>query len=120
MVLNVNPGDTVRVTFTLKNTGSPVSGISPDDFFMPVTFINNAGTATFLENISSGAMTTGESKNFGVNIVVPSNIKVDDYNLNLYVQDPNNVTVALETIPSAVTVAGVYSVAVTNILITKV
>ena len=120
MVLNVNPGDTVRVTFTLTNIGSPVSGVTPDDFFMPVLFINNAQTDTFTGNIFSGAMATGESRDFGVNIVVPSGIIVDDYNLELSVQDPNNVTVAFETVPSAVTVAGVYSVAVTNILITQV
>ncbi len=120
MVLNVNPGDTVRITFTLTNSGSPVSGISPDEFFMSALFNNDAMTYDFIGYILSGAMATGESRNFGVNIVVPLGVIIDDYNLLLEVIDPNNVIVASSTIPDAVSVAKVYSVAITNISVTKV
>ena len=96
MVLNVSPGDIVRVEFTLTNTGSPVSGVAGDEFIMTPSFINAALTDSIVGSpildILSGAMATDESRVFGLNFPVPS-VTPGDYNLWASVWDPNIVMI---------------------------
>ncbi len=120
MVANVVPGDTVRLTFTLTNTGSPVSGISGDEFDIPVQFVNPSRTDFFADYLFSGAMATDEVKPFSVDMIVPLNITVGDYNLEIEVLDPNAVSIASAIVAAQVIVAGSYSVAISSISVVKV
>ncbi len=124
MALNVVPGDIIRVSFTLTNTGSPVSGVDGDEFIMLPSFMNVAQTDSIsgspILNILSGAMATNESRVFSLDFPIPS-VTPGDYNLWTSVWDPNSVMIFNEIVlPSAVTVGGVYSVAVSNISVIKV
>ena len=119
-MVDVIPGDTVRVSFTLKNTGSPVGGVTPDDFSMDVIFINAGQTYVFSNFVLSGAMATNQSKSFSVDVVVPGNALIEDYNLEIQALDPNSVIAATGLVPNAVTVLGAYSASITSISVIKI
>ena len=125
MVLNVSPGDTVRVSFTLTNTGSPVGGIGADQHEMVPSFANEAVTWAItgdpIVSIWSGAMATNESKPFSLDIPIPLNTPPDSYNLWMEAFAPDGTKIIDEIIqPSSINVAGVYSAAISNIMVTKV
>jgi hypothetical protein len=120
-MVDVNPGDTVRVGFTLTNTGSPVGGSGTDRFYMPTMFINDSRTDLFSGDLFSGGMTTNQSKNFSVNIPVPANITVDSYNLEIdVIYEGTGETIASVVVQDQVNITGVYSVSISNISVTKV
>jgi len=120
MVVNVNPGNTVRVGFTLTNTGSPVSGVSPNQHYITVLFVNTARTDNFVGDVFSGAMNTGQAKALSKDLLVPLDLIPDTYNLEIDVYDPNNVNIASAVVAGSIAVAGIYSATITGITVTKV